>query len=229
MFWKKKKDGYEGYNGGDYIRPNEEYRSDGDEYRADIEEYNNHGQERAEEIVFEYESDVEEFIKPHLGIDEKILWCGMPEKDATNQEKKQTGALAWFGLVFMVVLVIIFFKIHLFCGVVLIAFCIILYILKKNPCYAITDRRVFVFKYRMLYKIEQYYIYDIEYWQSERGVGYVTFYAKDVKDPYYAARNRDRRIDINGEGFFGIRDAEKVAELLKRETSKYKVKLPKYR
>lgn len=109
MFWKKK-DGYESYNGGDYIRPTEEYRADcsdhehgqtysdydsrihNEEYRADCSGHD-HGQTydnySVEQKFCDESSRFEKNFAPYLASGEYILWCGRAEKNATAKEKVQ--------------------------------------------------------------------------------------------------------------------------------------------
>ena len=84
MFWKKK-DGYESYNGGDYIRPTEEYRADCSGHKHG-QTYDNYS---AEQKFYDESSRFEKKFAPYLASGEYILWCGRAEKNATAKEKVQ--------------------------------------------------------------------------------------------------------------------------------------------
>ncbi|MBR3759963.1 MAG: hypothetical protein IKK47_03090 [Ruminococcus sp.] len=229
MFWKKKKDGYEGYNGGDYIRPSEEYRADCEEYhehgqtysdydsRINNEEYridcseHTHGQTysnyNSEQKVYDEHSTLERQFDSYLVGGEYVIWCGKSEKGATSKEKGAGGCLP------IALIALLFFP-------PLGIFGLIVYLVSvagiKSRVYAITNKSVLILKNKTLSRIPLIRIGRIIYNNSDRNIGYISFTTnmRDHKSSYDNA--------TVSEGIFAIKDPERVATILRKAIADYR-------
>lgn len=228
MFWKKK-DGYESYNGGDYIRPTEEYRADceeyhehgqtysdydsrihNEEYRADCSDHN-HGQTydnySVEQKFYDESSRFEKNFAPYLASGEYILWCGRAEKNATAKEKGTGGCLP------IVFIALLFFP-------PLAIFGLIVYAVSafgvKSRAYAITNQSVLVINKGKVHRVPLRRIKGVTYNTSDRNIGYVTFYDNlshdDSSGGFSPAAN----------GIFGIKEPGRVATILRKAIADYR-------
>ncbi len=229
MFWKKKKDGYEGYNGGDYIRPTEEYRADceeyhehgqtysdydsrihNEEYRADCSDHE-HGQTysdyNSEQKFYDESSRLEKNFAPYLASGEYILWCGKTEKGARGKEKGTGGCLP------IVLIALLFFP-------PLGIFGLIVYLISiagvASRVYAITNQSVLIINKNKVNRIPLRRIKAVTYNTSDRNIGYITFYDNADHD------------DASGgstpvtSGIFGIKDPGRVANILRKAMQDYR-------
>lgn len=229
MFWKKKKDGYENYNGGDYIRPSEEYRADceeyhehgqtysdydsriyNEEYRADCSEHT-HGQTykdyNSEQRAYDEYSTLESRFTQYLMNGENILWCGKAEKGMTSKENGSSGCLP-----IAVIALLLFPPLGIF-G-------LIVYLVSvagiKSRVYAITNKSVLILKNKTLSRIPLIRIGRIIYNNSDRNIGYISFTTniRDHKSSYDNA--------TVSEGIFAIKDPERVATILRKAIADYR-------
>ena len=229
MFWKKKKDGYENYNGGDYIRPSEEYRADceeyhehgqtysdydsriyNEEYRADCSEHT-HGQTykdyNSEQRAYDEYSTLESRFTQYLMNGENILWCGKAEKGMTSKENGSSGCLP------IAVIALLFFP-------PLGIFGLIVYLVSvagiKSRVYAITNKGVLIINNNKVNRVPLNKINGATYKKSDRNIGYIRFYDNSSHDDssggFSPAEN----------GMYGIKDPEKVIKILKKAMSDYR-------
>lgn len=257
MFWRKK--GYDRDNGGDYIRPSEEYRAEcedyhehgqtyedydsrsySEEYRDDCsdhthgqtyedydsrsysEEYRDdcsdhtHGQTyndyNSEQRVYDAHSELERQFSARLGSGEYILWCGRAEKGANNTEKGMGFGKSGNGCLPILIFLLIFLPWLGIFGIIIYASSVS-GISKRS--YAITNKNVLIIKNNVLNSIPLKSIRGVTYKSSNRNIGYVTFMTSAVS---YSNSNNNYAND----GFFAIKEPERVAAILNKAISDYR-------
>lgn len=228
MFWKKK-DGYESYNGGDYIRPSEEYRADceeyhehgqtysdydsrihNEEYRADCSEHT-HGQTykdyNSEQRAYDEYSTLESRFTQYLMDGENILWCGKAEKGMTSKENGSSGCLP------IAVIALLFFP-------PLGIFGLIVYLVSvvglKSRVYAITDKSVLIINNNKVKRVPLNKINGATYKKSDRNIGYIRFYDNSSHDD---AAGGFTPVTV---GILGIKNPEKVINILRKAIQDYR-------
>ena len=232
MFGRKKSDDYDEYNESinakyddDYIRGSEEYRKEcshsheqtykDQDLHTDYREYRqecSHDHEQTYEdfnselAPYEQKSELEAKFARFLMPGEYIIWCGVPEKNATASE---SGAGCATGcLPVAIVLALILFPIL---GVVSIGAVVCAVLLMKdgnfkNRSYAITDNSLIILKGSTPHRINLTSIRGVNYKTGPRDIGYVTFNAT-YSNPRGIITNKN-------EGIFGIKDPQRVSVTL---------------
>ncbi len=211
MFGRSREEDYEKYNerqnakyDDDYIASSEEYREDcSHSHEQTYEDYN------SELEPYEAKSRLEAKFAKVLLPGEYIVWCAEAEKNATADEKG-TGCVGCTGF-FMIALAVLFMLNPFFLPLSVILIITAVFAMSgssvRNRSYAITDRRVLIYKGSSLRQYRLGKLSGIKCKASQRNIGYVTFYGT-----YFSQLNGQ---DIRkADGIFAVKSPQRVANLL---------------
>lgn len=242
MFGRRDED-YERYNerqnakyDDDYIKDSEEYREecshsheqtyrnyDRREEHSEYREECGHSHEQtyedfnSEQKPYDEQNELEKFFEPQLEEGEYLLWCGEPQKNANSSETGM-GCMGSSGcLLYMIAFT--FLLLNPIIAVVLIIAASFMRNVSnlKGQKYAVTNNRVIIIGGSKPCALTLDLIGAVTFHSSPRNIGYVTFQIRPEYNKQYP-----RRASLSSNGFFAVKEPEKVAGILKQAKENYR-------